>query len=51
LDVGANPRAESDRNAANVLEEGDLLGYRTLLAKSDDFKDGGAEAARLAQIR
>src|SRR6267378_1069482 len=51
LDVGANPRAESDRNAANVLEEGDLLGYRTLLAKSDDLKDGGAEAARLAQIR
>ena len=51
LDVGANRRDESDRNAANVLEEGDFLGYRTLLAKSDDLKDGGAEAARLAQIR
>jgi 7,8-dihydropterin-6-yl-methyl-4-(beta-D-ribofuranosyl)aminobenzene 5'-phosphate synthase len=51
LSVGANPRAESDRNAANVLDEGDLLSYRTLLAKSDDLKDSGAEAARLAQIQ
>ncbi len=37
LGVGANPRPESDRNAANVLDEGDLLNYRTLLAKSDDL--------------
>jgi 7,8-dihydropterin-6-yl-methyl-4-(beta-D-ribofuranosyl)aminobenzene 5'-phosphate synthase len=50
LSVGANPRAESDRNAANVLDEGDLLSYQTLLAKSDDLKDSGAEAARFAQI-
>jgi hypothetical protein len=51
LGVGANPRAESDRNAATILDEGDLLSYRTLLAKSDDLKDSGAEAARLAQIQ
>jgi len=51
LGVGANPRAESDRNAANVLDEGDLFSYRTLLAKSDDLEDSGAEAARLAQIQ
>ena len=51
LGVGANPRPESDRNAANVLDEGDLLSYRTLLATSDDLEDSGAEAVRLAQIQ
>jgi 7,8-dihydropterin-6-yl-methyl-4-(beta-D-ribofuranosyl)aminobenzene 5'-phosphate synthase len=51
LGVGANPRAESDRNAANVLDEGDLFSYRTLLAKSDDLEDSGAEAVWLAQIQ
>jgi hypothetical protein len=49
--VGANPRTESDRNAANVLDEGDLLSYRTLLARSDDLENRGAEAVRLAQIQ
>src|SRR5580704_2489372 len=51
LGVGANPRTESDRNAANVLDEGDLLSYRTLLAKSDDLEHSGAEAVRLAQTQ
>jgi 7,8-dihydropterin-6-yl-methyl-4-(beta-D-ribofuranosyl)aminobenzene 5'-phosphate synthase len=53
LGVGANPRAESDRSAAaNVLDQGDLRSYRTLLAKNDDLKDsGGAEGTPLAQIQ
>ena len=51
LGVGTNPRAESDRSAANVLNEGDLGSYRTLLARSDDLKDSGREAVRLAQIQ
>jgi 7,8-dihydropterin-6-yl-methyl-4-(beta-D-ribofuranosyl)aminobenzene 5'-phosphate synthase len=51
LGVGANPRAESDRNAATVPNEGDLRSYRTLLAQSDDVKDIGPEAVRLAQIQ
>src|ERR1700730_13996877 len=49
LGVGATPRAESDRNAANVLDEGDLLSYRTLLANSADLEESGAEAVRLAR--
>jgi 7,8-dihydropterin-6-yl-methyl-4-(beta-D-ribofuranosyl)aminobenzene 5'-phosphate synthase len=49
LGVGATPRAEPDRNAANVLDEGDLLSYRTLLANSADLEDSGAEAVRLAR--
>jgi hypothetical protein len=49
--MGANPRLESDRNVANVLDEGDLLSYRTLLAKRGDLTDSGAEAVRLAQIQ
>jgi 7,8-dihydropterin-6-yl-methyl-4-(beta-D-ribofuranosyl)aminobenzene 5'-phosphate synthase len=49
LGVGTNPRAESDRSAANVLNEGDLRRYRTLLAQSDDLTDSAPEAGRLAQ--
>jgi hypothetical protein len=36
LDLGANPRAASERRAAGVLGEGDLRTYRTLLAQSDE---------------
>jgi 7,8-dihydropterin-6-yl-methyl-4-(beta-D-ribofuranosyl)aminobenzene 5'-phosphate synthase len=49
LAVGQNPSAESDRSAANVLNEGDLRRYRTLLAQSDDLTDSAPEAGRLAQ--
>ena len=31
LGVGANPRADSDARASNILSEGDLRSYRTLL--------------------
>jgi 7,8-dihydropterin-6-yl-methyl-4-(beta-D-ribofuranosyl)aminobenzene 5'-phosphate synthase len=51
LGVGTNPRTESDRSAANVLNEGDLGSYRTLLARSDDLKDSEREAVRLVQIQ
>ena len=52
LGVGANPHADSDRNAVtNVLDKGDLSSYRMLLAKSDDLKYNGAEAVHLAQIQ
>jgi 7,8-dihydropterin-6-yl-methyl-4-(beta-D-ribofuranosyl)aminobenzene 5'-phosphate synthase len=36
LDLGASPRAASDRRATGDLDEGDLRTYRTLLAQSDD---------------
>ena len=49
LDLGANPRAASDRRATGVLDEGDLRTYRTLLARSDDVSDGGQEIVHLAQ--
>jgi hypothetical protein len=49
LDLGANPRAASDRRATGVLDEGDLRTYRTLLAQSDDLSDGGLEIVHLAQ--
>jgi 7,8-dihydropterin-6-yl-methyl-4-(beta-D-ribofuranosyl)aminobenzene 5'-phosphate synthase len=51
LGVGANPRAESDRNVANVLDEGDLLSYRMLLAKSDELSDGSTRSVRFAQVQ
>jgi 7,8-dihydropterin-6-yl-methyl-4-(beta-D-ribofuranosyl)aminobenzene 5'-phosphate synthase len=35
LGVGANPRAESDPKASNILSGDDLRGYRALLARSD----------------
>jgi 7,8-dihydropterin-6-yl-methyl-4-(beta-D-ribofuranosyl)aminobenzene 5'-phosphate synthase len=50
LDLGANPRAASDRRATGVLDEGDLRTYRTLLAQSDDLSDGGPEIVHLAQV-
>ena len=50
LDLGASPRAASDRRAAGVLDEGDLRTYRTLLAKSDDLSDGGPEIVHLARV-
>jgi 7,8-dihydropterin-6-yl-methyl-4-(beta-D-ribofuranosyl)aminobenzene 5'-phosphate synthase len=51
LDLGANPRAASDRRATGVLDEGDLRTYRTLLAQSDDLSDGGLEIVHLAQTK
>src|SRR5450631_827326 len=51
LDLGANPRAASDRRATGVLDEGDLRTYRTLLAQSDDLSDGGPEIVHLAQTK
>jgi hypothetical protein len=51
LDLGANPRAASDRRATGVLDEGDLRTYRTLLAQSDDLSDGGPEIEHLAQTK
>jgi 7,8-dihydropterin-6-yl-methyl-4-(beta-D-ribofuranosyl)aminobenzene 5'-phosphate synthase len=51
LGVGANPRAEPDPRVSNIPGEGDLRSYRTLLAQSDDFKDRGSEAVRLARAR
>jgi 7,8-dihydropterin-6-yl-methyl-4-(beta-D-ribofuranosyl)aminobenzene 5'-phosphate synthase len=51
LGVGTNPRAESDRNAASLLNEADLGSYRTLLARSNDHTDSGREAVRLSQIQ
>jgi len=51
LGVGTNPRAVSDRSAANLLNEADLGSYRTLLARSDDLKESGREAVRPSQIQ
>jgi 7,8-dihydropterin-6-yl-methyl-4-(beta-D-ribofuranosyl)aminobenzene 5'-phosphate synthase len=51
LDLGANPRAASDRRATGVLDEGALRIYRTLLAHSDDLSDGGPKIVQLAQIK
>jgi 7,8-dihydropterin-6-yl-methyl-4-(beta-D-ribofuranosyl)aminobenzene 5'-phosphate synthase len=51
LGVGANPRADSDARASNILSEGELRSYRTLLAQSNDFEDSGSEAVKLAQVQ
>ena len=51
LDLGATPRAASDRRVPGVLDEGDLRTYSTLIASSDDFRDSAPEAVRLAQIQ
>jgi 7,8-dihydropterin-6-yl-methyl-4-(beta-D-ribofuranosyl)aminobenzene 5'-phosphate synthase len=51
LELGANPRAASDRRAIGVLDESDLSTYRTLLAQSDDLSDGGPEIAHLVQAK
>ena len=51
LVVGANPHAEPAPRVSNILGEGDLQSYRTLLSQSDDFKGGDFEAERLAQSR
>jgi 7,8-dihydropterin-6-yl-methyl-4-(beta-D-ribofuranosyl)aminobenzene 5'-phosphate synthase len=51
LGVGPNPRAESGPKASSHLSEGDLRGYRALLAQSDDFKQSGAEVGRFAQVQ
>jgi 7,8-dihydropterin-6-yl-methyl-4-(beta-D-ribofuranosyl)aminobenzene 5'-phosphate synthase len=50
LNLGANPRAASDRRATGVLDEGDLRTYRTLLAQSDDLDHGEPEIVHLAQV-
>jgi 7,8-dihydropterin-6-yl-methyl-4-(beta-D-ribofuranosyl)aminobenzene 5'-phosphate synthase len=49
LDLGANPRVESDRSAA--LNEDDLFGYRSLFAISDDFQGNLSKEVRLAQFQ
>ncbi len=41
LDLGANPRAASDRRATGVPDDGDLRTSRALLAQTDDLSDGG----------
>jgi 7,8-dihydropterin-6-yl-methyl-4-(beta-D-ribofuranosyl)aminobenzene 5'-phosphate synthase len=51
LDLGAKPRAASDRRGTGVLDEGDLRTYRTLLALCDDLRNGGPEFVRLAQTK
>jgi 7,8-dihydropterin-6-yl-methyl-4-(beta-D-ribofuranosyl)aminobenzene 5'-phosphate synthase len=51
LDLGANPRAATDRRATGVLDEGDLRTYRTLLTLSDDLRNGGPEIVHLAQTK
>ncbi len=51
LDLGANPRAASDRRAIGVLDGGDLRTYRTLLAQSDDLPDRALDVARLARTK
>jgi 7,8-dihydropterin-6-yl-methyl-4-(beta-D-ribofuranosyl)aminobenzene 5'-phosphate synthase len=52
LGVGANPRAETEPKASSNLSEGDLQGYRALLAQSDDFKESGPdpEVGRFARV-
>src|SRR5882762_3266341 len=51
LDLGANPRAASDRRATGVLDEVDLRTYRTLLTLGDDLRNGGPEIVHLAQTK
>jgi 7,8-dihydropterin-6-yl-methyl-4-(beta-D-ribofuranosyl)aminobenzene 5'-phosphate synthase len=51
LDLSANPRAASEPRASGVLDESDARAYGTLLAQSDDMRDGGAEIVHLAQTR
>ena len=51
LILGANPRAASERRAIDVLDEGDLRTYQTLLAQSDDLRDGGMDIVRLARTK
>jgi 7,8-dihydropterin-6-yl-methyl-4-(beta-D-ribofuranosyl)aminobenzene 5'-phosphate synthase len=51
LSVGTNPRAESDPNATDALDESELHRYRTLLAQSDDLKDSRRAAAQLTQAQ
>jgi hypothetical protein len=48
LDLGATPRAASDRRAFGVPDDGDLRTYRTLLAQSDDLRDGGLDTRSIA---
>jgi 7,8-dihydropterin-6-yl-methyl-4-(beta-D-ribofuranosyl)aminobenzene 5'-phosphate synthase len=48
LNLGANPRAASDRRATGVLDESDLRTYRTLLTLSDDLRK---EIVHLAQTK
>jgi len=51
LDLGANPRAASDRRDGGLMDDSDLLTYRTLLAQSDDLSDGGPLITQLAQTK
>jgi len=51
LDVGANPRAESDPKTPSNLSEGDLRSYRASPAQSDDFRESGPEGRRFAQVQ
>ncbi len=51
LDLGVSPHVASDRRASGILDESDLRTYRTLLAQSDDLRDGGLDIVRLAQTK
>ena len=51
LDLGANPRAASNRSATGVLDDNASRIYRTLLAQSDDLSDGVPEIVRLEQTK
>ena len=51
LELGAKPRAASERRAEGGLDEGDLRTYRTLLARSDDLNDGGLKIVHLARTK
>jgi hypothetical protein len=51
LDLGANPRAASDRRGIGVLDDGDLRTYRALLSESDDLRDDGVDIVRLARTK
>ncbi|MGO9996468.1 MAG: MBL fold metallo-hydrolase [Acetobacteraceae bacterium] len=51
LDLGASPHITSDRRASGIPDEDDMRTYRTLLAQSDDLRDGGLDIVRLAQTK
>jgi 7,8-dihydropterin-6-yl-methyl-4-(beta-D-ribofuranosyl)aminobenzene 5'-phosphate synthase len=51
LDLGASPRAASDRGLSDVLDEADRGAYRALLAHSDDESDGGPGIVHFARMK
>lgn len=51
LGLGANPRADLDRGAAYAMDEGDLRGYRALVAKNDNLEVNGFGVGHFAQVK